>query len=324
MSRLEKASAQTSHQSLQYREDGTFTIVQFTDLHWQNGEPDDMLTKLLMELVLDQTSPDLVVFTGDLIYSNDCIDPKQSLRDAVRSAEVRGIPWAAVYGNHDTEHLVTREDLMQVQLEHKLCLSSAGPEGIHGVGNYVLLLNAHGSDKPVRALYMLDSGSYSTLPQLEGYEWIHRDQVDWYVSQSTQLREANGGEPLPALAFFHIPLPEYDEVWRKELCFGSKHEGVASPMINSGLFAAMLEMGDVAGTFCGHDHVNDYTGDLHGIRLCYGRATGYQTYGREGFPRGARVIRLRQGERDFVTELRLDDGSVVLEQEEHYPEGIKL
>nr|WP_322348830.1 metallophosphoesterase family protein [Paenibacillus albus] len=312
------------NQSLHYREDGTFTIVQFTDLHWQNGEPDDVLTKLLMELVLDQTSPDLVVFTGDLIYSKDCIDEKQSLRDAVRPVEDRGIPWAAVYGNHDSEHLVTRDELMKVQREHKHCLSSAGPEDIHGVGNYVLLLKAHGSDKPEHALYMFDSGSYSSLPQLEGYEWIHRDQIEWYVSQSKALRAANGGEPLPALAFFHIPLPEYDEVWEKELCFGSKHEGVASPRINSGLFAAMMEMGDVGGTFCGHDHVNDYWGALHDIRLCYGRATGYQTYGREGFPRGARIIRLKQGERGFATELRLDDGSVVLEQEEHYPKGIEL
>ena len=33
--------------SLYYREDGTFTIVQFTDIHWQNGEADDQLSRLL-------------------------------------------------------------------------------------------------------------------------------------------------------------------------------------------------------------------------------------------------------------------------------------
>ncbi len=39
------------------------------------------------------------------------------------------------------------------------------------------------------------------------------------------------------------------------------------------------------GTFVGHDHVNDFVGDLYGIRLCYGRATGFNTYGRQGFTR---------------------------------------
>ena len=79
------------------------------------------------------------------------------------------------------------------------------------------------------------------------------------------------------------------------------------------------EMKDVVGTFVGHDHVNDYFGDLHGIRLCYGRASGYNTYGRDRFLRGARVIRLREGERQFQTWLRLSDGSLVSEQPEHRP-----
>jgi hypothetical protein len=79
-------------------------------------------------------------------------------------------------------------------------------------------------------------------------------------------------------------------------------------------------MGDVAGTFCGHDHINDFTGSLHGIRLSYGRATGYNTYGREGFMRGARVIRMTQDRMDFETWLRLEDGSALHEQPLHNPE----
>ena len=38
--------------TLHFREDGTFTIVQFTDLHVQNGEPEDEQTAALMILVL--------------------------------------------------------------------------------------------------------------------------------------------------------------------------------------------------------------------------------------------------------------------------------
>ncbi|QHW31282.1 metallophosphoesterase family protein [Paenibacillus rhizovicinus] len=309
--------------ALHYRKDGTFTIVQFTDLHWQNGEPDDLQTRGLMEQVLDAESPDLVLFTGDVIYSQNCTDPRQSFRDAVQAVDQRGIPWAAVFGNHDTEHLVTRGELMDVQLEHRFCFAEAGPPELSGEGNFILFVRDQESGKPVNALYLFDSGSYSDLPQITGYQWIQRDQIAWYAERSAAITAANGGEPLPSLAFFHIPLPEYKQVWKKELCFGSKHEGVACAPVNSGMFAAMLEMGDIVGTFCGHDHVNDYWGALHDIRLCYGRATGFQTYGREGFPRGARVIKLERDARDFTTYVRLDGGAVIREPKEHYPKGME-
>ena len=85
-----------------------------------------------------------------------------------------------------------------------------------------------------------------------------------------------------------------------------------APALNSGFFAALVEEGDVLGTFVGHDHVNDFEGALHGIRLCYGRATGFSPYGLEGFLRGARWRpRLREGERTFETSLRLEDGTVL-------------
>lgn len=88
---------------------------------------------------------------------------------------------------------------------------------------------------------------------------------------------------------------------------------------NSGLFAAFIKMKDVKGTFAGHDHVNDYWGDLHGIRLCYGKATGFNGYGKEGFARGARIIQLKENVEGFNTWLRLEDGSKQVQQREHAP-----
>jgi len=303
---------------LRFRDDGAFTIVQFTDVHWQNGEEDDKRTEALMRLVLSEEAPDLIVFTGDIVYSEHCDDPLRSLRDAVRTAEESGIPWAAVFGNHDAEAKVTRKQLLDVLMEHDHCLARHTP-GISGYGNYVLTV-AGNDGSAAAALYFLDSGDYSPLRQVEGYSWVRKDQIDWYIEQSRKLAAQNDGSPLPALAFFHIPLPEYADVWERSVCFGNKHEGVCCPQLNSGFFATMVEMGDVMGTFVGHDHINDYWGELHGIRLAYGRATGYHTYGKEGFPRGARVIRLMQGARGFTSWLRLDDGSVDRQLEEHRPE----
>ncbi|MFH5182026.1 metallophosphoesterase family protein [Paenibacillus sp. TAB 01] len=304
-------------QSLKFRQDGTFTIVQLTDLHWKQGGERDRQTERLVELVLEKEQPDLVFLTGDTIESGGIADPRQAYREAVKAVDRSGIPWAAVFGNHDAEGAVTKAELLEVQREHAACLSEAGPETVTGIGNYTLPV--YGNDESIAAvLYAMDSGEYAK-PLLPGYDWIRRDQIGWYADESRRYAADNGGRPLPGLMFFHIPLPEYVEVWEHESCFGEKHEGVASPKVNSGMFAAMLEQGNIDGVFVGHDHVNDYWGELHGMRLCYGRATGYNTYGREGWPRGARVIKLTEGKRGFDSWLRLEDGARVDSQPAHQP-----
>ncbi len=316
---------------LRFRSDGRFRIVQFTDLHWQNGETEDLRTRALMEAVLEAEQPDLVALTGDVLEGRECRDPAASWRQAVAPMVERGVPWATSFGNHDDEGTLDRAALLAVDQESPLCLSQAGPREIAGVGNYALELLSADGDRFAAALYFLDSGSYA--PEGAGrYAWIQRDQIDWYLATARSLAEravseAGGGAPpprLPALAFFHIPLPEYNEVWDFHPCRGCKYEAVYAPELNSGFFAALWESGDVLGTFVGHDHINDLGGSLHGIRLCYGRATGYHTYGRDGFPRGARVIEIPQGERSFTTWLRLDDGSAVREQPEHPPQGKRV
>lgn len=304
---------------LTFREDQTFTIVQFTDVHMRAGGEKDAQTCQLMEQILDAEQPDLVVFTGDVIEGHYCDDPLQRFDIAVSIADRRCIPWTVVFGNHDTELNITREQLMSAVSSYKYAIAEPGPDELSGVGNYVVEVK-DSSGEPAALLYHLDSGSNSTYPHVSGYGWIARDQIDWYERRSRAYTAINGGQPLPALAFFHIPLQEYIEVWEREVCYGHQFEGVCCPRINTGFFASMVGMGDVMGTFAGHDHANDYWGLLHGIRLCYGRKTGYNSYGKEGFQNGARVIRLRAGERSFDTWLRLADGTVVTQQPEHAPE----
>ena len=299
-----------SREGLRFREDGTFTVVQFTDVHWKNGEPEDEKTRSLMGEVLDQEKPDLAVLTGDQIFGSECVEPAASWRHAVSPMVERSVPWAAVYGNHDAEGALSRAELMEVQRAIPHCLSEPGPEEVTGVGNYVLPIVAREGERVAAQLYLFDSPDpQAGMP--EGWGWIRRDQIGWYLERARMAREGNGGQPAPALAFFHIPLREYQEVWDRGLCEGSKYESVGGPPINTGLFAALLEGGDVCGVFVGHDHVNDYAGDLMGIALCYGRGSGYNTYGRDGFKRGARVIRLREGVHGFETWFRLEGGEAV-------------
>ena len=49
-------------------------------------------------------------------------------------------------------------------------------------------------------------------------------------------------------------------------------EEACAPKLNTGMFAAMKESGDVMGIFVGHDHDNDYAVMWKGILLAYGRS----------------------------------------------------
>ena len=159
---------------------------------------------------------------------------------------------------------------------------------------------------PAFVLYCIDSHSYKW--DTDEYEWITGEQIDSYRARSAHYTTLNGGTPVPSLAFFHIPFPEYalaagdqdaDLVWtRMEKCYCPKH--------NSGFFSAMKECGDVRAVFVGHDHDNDYCVMWQGIMLAYGRfSAGGTTYGH--LSNGARVILLNEnGAMD--TWVRLRDG----------------
>ena len=51
----------------------------------------------------------------------------------------------------------------------------------------------------------------------------------------------------------------------RDSLYGTRMEKACAPAINTGMFAAMKEAGDVMGTFVGHDHDNDYSVMWKGI-----------------------------------------------------------
>ncbi len=308
---------------LRFRPDGTLTIAQFTDLHFLKCGEEDERTLALMGRVLDAERPDLVAYSGDMVSGWECTDPARALRMALSPAVDRKVPFAAVFGNHDDEGPLTRAQLMAVMQDLPGCRAEPGPAALPGVGNYIMRIRESAGDRTAAALHFIDSLAYPPKGRGQGtYAWISVEQGAWHKAEcrALEVERSDWREAVPALAYFHMPLSEYHEVWDTRTCRGEKHEEVCSPAINGGFFTALLEAGHVLGTFVGHDHINDYEGDLHGIRLCYGRGGGYAAYGREGFLRGARVVRLHQGKRSFETWCRLEDGSVHGNPPLHAPE----
>jgi hypothetical protein len=208
---------------------------------------------------------------------------------------------------------MSRKELTDYVATKPHCLISSA-KGIPGTANYTLNIGSSNGDATAAAIYIFDSNSYSTLNLIKGYGWIRHEQVEWYRKASAAFTSSNNGTPLPALAFFHIPLPEYHEAVRNEntMLVGTRKETACSPAINTGLGAAMLECGDVMGVFVGHDHVNDYAAEWNGILLAYGRYSGGNTvYNDIPGGNGARVIELTEGEKGFKTWIRIKDGQTI-------------
>ena len=65
---------------------------------------------------------------------------------------------------------------------------------------------------------------------------------------------------------------------------------IEQDVINTGLFGALIEQKTVEWVSCGHDHDNDFWGTYQGMKLAYGRKTGFGCYGPDFFKRGARVF----------------------------------
>lgn len=285
---------------LRFNSGGKFKIVQFTDIHmkeYHEGKRDSVIE--IMTTILQTEKPDLVVLSGDIATSENV---KKAWLTIVQPMIDARIPWAAVFGNHDWEHGSSNKQMMEYLVTLPYNCSQFGPKKLGGTGNYVMEIKASGKKQEKVLIYCFDSNAYTwdqENPELGEYGWIKFDQIKWYREISVKYTKKNGSKPFPALAFFHIPLPEYKIVQQMKSTIGDKEENVASPLINSGMYNAMLEMKDVMGTFVGHDHNNNFIGCLNNICLAYGCKTGFESYGR--FPKGARVIEIYKGERKFDT-----------------------
>ena len=79
---------------LKFNKDGKFKIVQFTDVHYIHGNPKSAVSLERINEVLDAEKPDLVLFTGDVIYGQPA---EEGMRTILNLAANRQIPFGVTF-----------------------------------------------------------------------------------------------------------------------------------------------------------------------------------------------------------------------------------
>lgn len=285
---------------------GLFKIVQITDLHYKLGVKASEQGLACVREMVETEKPDLVVVTGDIIYSAPA---DSTLSVVLKTFAKLGVPFCMTFGNHDYDFKTPAVALYNQMQKTPNCVMPV----LQGKNtDYSLSILSSNGKRTAAVLYCIDTHNKPAIGGIGGYQWISHNQITWYRQRSMVYKQKNGGRPVPSLAFLHIPLPEFNYATDNTQCpmYGSRLEKAYSPSLNSGMFASIKEMGDIMGVFCGHDHDNDYAVSYFNVLLAHGRFSGGNTEYNH-LKRGARVIVLKEGKREFDTWIREVGGNVL-------------
>ena len=294
-----------AHNTLHFKK-GLFKIVQITDLHYKLGVKASEQGLACVREMVETEKPDLVVVTGDIIYSAPA---DSTLSVVLKTFAKLGVPFCMTFGNHDYDFKTPAVALYNQMQKTPNCVMPV----LQGKNtDYSLPILSSNGKRTAAVLYCIDTHNKPAIGGIGGYQWISHNQITWYRQRSMVYKQKNGGRPVPSLAFLHIPLPEFNYATDNTQCpmYGSRLEKAYSPSLNSGMFASIKEMGDIMGVFCGHDHDNDYAVSYFNVLLAHGRFSGGNTEYNH-LKSGARVIVLKEGKREFDTWIREVGGNVL-------------
>lgn len=306
---------------LKFDENGEFKIFNICDI--QDDYPISKTTVAFIKDMIELHDPDLVVLGGD-----NSTAPKEVKADAIK--ELCNIfvdsetYFTFVFGNHDDEQGVSREELFRMYKLYggKYCLAYDANSRLTGVGTHNLTVRSSDGKKIAYNLYMFDSNTYvyDENGNYLGYDCVHTDQIEWYKNTASALKKANGGETVKAMAFQHIIVQDIYEMMFYEIPFsvgkatvnfdgqsytylpyvhnikdGFLLEAPCPGYYNYGQFDAFVETGDVVAVFSGHDHLNSFTVEKDGVDIVN---TPGCTFGSYGSPvtRGIRMLTINEAD----------------------------
>eukprot|EP01017_Pseudomicrothorax_dubius_P043869 TRINITY_DN7368_c0_g4_i1.p1 TRINITY_DN7368_c0_g4~~TRINITY_DN7368_c0_g4_i1.p1 ORF type:complete len:394 (+),score=51.39 TRINITY_DN7368_c0_g4_i1:49-1230(+) len=283
--------------TLRFNSDRTFTILQITDIHYGEDDFKDFQTSQLVISLIRKAQPDLIVLTGDAVsgYAWNG-DPGFFFNNWARFTSpftITNTRYAYILGNHDGEADLTREQIFDLDSEHPLSLMDKADE-ITGVNYFHEVQSSYdNATAPPSILWFFDTNREGCRNETWSWGCVEDDQIAWFRKQSSLITASN--KNTFDLAFFHIPLQEYMDLWYDGETYGEKNEDVACPRVNTGLFDVLAAQGNVKAVYVGHDHDNYFGGFWKGVELIFGRKTGFGGYGpAKGMLRGARVIKLTE------------------------------
>ena len=294
-----------------YLNGGEFRVLFVSDFHAPSDRDWDERLPRALGALLDEAKPDLCVNLGDFISDGEMDSPDRFERYVAAIAEpceTRKIPWCHVPGNHDRESGLPTE----VFAAHPHCLSVRGPDSLPGYGTYLLpVYREKGGEEvgPAFHIWLFDShaGGWPRtfgIPEPSGFRnvtWgFDRDGGVWHAQtrwfwETDRAAENRYGRKIPGIMGLHIPLPEHSLIPRNPSLTGMTgelEESAGISAVNSGLFAAAYERGDISAIVSGHDHINTFAGQYMGIELSEDAGLGYDVYGSDRL-RGGRLITLR-------------------------------
>jgi len=259
-----------------------FRILQLADVHLGGKDSDDRITFNIIRDAVYKNNPDLLVLTGDNVCN---VVNYEAAARLIAFLDTLQTPYSLVMGNHDGDGMAKNTKIGRIYGAGKYSLFTRGPSNIPGCGNYgINIFNEAG--EVIYSLMMMDSNRYCET----GYDSIHPEQIEWYewyINGISDIRFGKGRTPdevVKSLMFFHIPLPEINDIRRHLKATDSALEQLAfledpcPPKENSGMFQKIKKLQSTTHIFNGHDHRNLLNYEWDGVHFVYGLKTGPQSY----------------------------------------------
>lgn len=267
---------------------------QMGDEEWAEGHANRNIIEYTVKELVKRVQPDLITVTGDVAWAEHYV----SYENIASLLESTGTPWAPVWGNHD--HQCGEAPLQKAAAllkEHPLCLFEDG-DPAYGSGNYILTIDEE--DKPITALFMIDSHNSTEVEENGEKKWAYdklwTNQLIWIGQQAADLKTQGYKD---AAMLLHIPLYCFRPAAQilfpggrgGECDCGVQYEPVFSHPYDEGALAVIHESDLITHVLAGHDHSNNFMTDYDGVRLMFAAKTGAGCYWKEKL-NGGTVIKI--------------------------------
>lgn len=262
-------------------------ILLVTDVHSRPFAKQKATSRTLFGLkdAIQTANADLIVFLGDIVHGPDFQKSNEPYEKYLRRVlDLTGnTPFATVFGNHDDECDVTKDEILDI--------ISTYPNSLTNGRNYTV-------DMMGERLLFIDSGSYYDGEE-SYYDIVDDATVAWAKSEIMGQK---------AILFQHIIVPDimtlcdekpyYVPFWaygdkrsvrlKKDVeHIGKMRERPCPPSIPT---TELTELSPcLKGACFGHDHLNDFELEHMGVKIIQCRGAGYCCYDNH-FRSGVKIL----------------------------------